>query len=136
MTGPERRGAVYEFGNFRLDTRRRSLVRADGAPVPLTGKAFDALAYLVEHAGGLVGRDELTKALWPKTIVEENNLNVTISALRRALGGDAAGGRHIVTVAGRGYQFVTDVRVLDAEAPAGGAVAALPDAAESVEAEG
>ena len=71
-----------QFGDFRLDVRRRSLTRADGTTVPLTAKVFDALVYLVEHAGELVGRDALTKALWPKTIVEENNLNVTISALR------------------------------------------------------
>jgi Tol biopolymer transport system component/DNA-binding winged helix-turn-helix (wHTH) protein len=114
MIDAERQAKTYEFGGFRLDPKRRSFVRADGAPVPLTAKVFDALVYLVEHAGQLVSRDALTKALWPKTIVEENNLNVTISALRRALGEEAAAQRYIATVAGRGYQFVGDVRVVDA----------------------
>ena len=118
MTDSERHAVVYEFGGFRLDPKRRSLTRADGTPVQLTAKVFDALLYLVEHAGELVGRDALTKALWPKTIVEENNLNVTISALRRALDDEASGRSHIVTVAGRGYQFVTAVRVVDGAEPA------------------
>jgi DNA-binding winged helix-turn-helix (wHTH) protein/Tol biopolymer transport system component len=103
---------VYEFDGFRLDPRRRSLERADGTPVTLTAKVFDALVYLVEHSGELVGKDALTEALWPNTIVEENNLYVTISALRRALGEEASGRRHIVTLAGRGYQFVTGVRAV------------------------
>jgi Tol biopolymer transport system component/DNA-binding winged helix-turn-helix (wHTH) protein len=118
MTDSERRAVVYEFSGFRLDPKRRALTRTDGTPVQLTAKVFDALLYLVEHAGELVGRDALTKALWPKTIVEENNLNVTISALRRALGDEASAQSHIVTVAGRGYQFVTSVRVIDRAEPA------------------
>jgi len=127
MTSPERSAAVHEFGDFRLDARRRSLTRADGTAVALTAKVFDALVYLVEHAGELVGRDALTKALWPKTIVEENNLNVTISALRRALGDDNAGHPYIVTVAGRGYQFVADVRKPEAAAVAVAAAARPPE---------
>jgi Tol biopolymer transport system component/DNA-binding winged helix-turn-helix (wHTH) protein len=107
---------AYEFAGFRLEPQRRTLTRADGTPVTLTGKVFDALEYLVEHAGELVARDALTKALWPRTIVEDNNLNVTISAVRRALGGDEPGERHVVTVAGRGYQFVADVRIVDVAA--------------------
>ena len=101
---------VYEVGEFRLDLRRRQLLRADGASVPLSGKSFDALAYLVQRAGQLVSRAELTKALWPSTVVEDNNLNVAISTLRRALGDEAPGQRYVVTVAGRGYQLVADVR--------------------------
>lgn len=97
---------VYEFNGFRLDPKRRVLVRIPaGAPVAITGKAFDALVYLVEHAGELVPREVLTKVLWPSTVVEENNLTQAISVLRRLLGED-----HIATVTGRGYQFVTDVR--------------------------
>jgi Tol biopolymer transport system component/DNA-binding winged helix-turn-helix (wHTH) protein len=126
MTGLARHGAVYQFGTFRLDARRRSLARAGGTPVPLTAKVFDALLYLVEHAGALVSRDELTKALWPKTVVEENNLNVTISALRRALGEDAAGRGYIVTVAGRGYQFVAEVRSVDSDVPSAAAAGLTP----------
>jgi Tol biopolymer transport system component/DNA-binding winged helix-turn-helix (wHTH) protein len=109
---------VYDVGEFRLDLRRRKLSRADGAAVPLTGKSFDALAYLVKHAGVLVPRAELAAALWPTTIVEDNNLNVAISTLRRALGDERPNQRYLVTVAGRGYQLVADVRVVsDGERP-------------------
>ncbi len=128
MTDSKRHAVVHEFGAFRLDPKGRSLTRADGSPVQLTAKVFDALLYLVEHAGELVGRDALTKALWPKTIVEENNLNVTISALRRALDDEASGRSHIVTVAGRGYQFVTAVRVVDAAAREAAHASAPPPA--------
>ena len=131
MTDSKRHAVVHEFGAFRLDPNGRSLTRGDGSPVQLTAKVFDALLYLVEHAGELVGRDALTKALWPKTIVEENNLNVTISALRRALDDDASGRSHIVTVAGRGYQFVTAVRVVDAAEPAAAREAARGSAPAS-----
>src|SRR5262245_31465810 len=113
MNAPDRRVIAYEFAGFKLEPQRRILARADGTTVALTGKVFDALLYLVEHAGKLVTRDELTKALWPRTIVEENNLNVTISALRRALSGEASGQRHIVTIAGRGYQFAAEVRAVE-----------------------
>jgi Tol biopolymer transport system component/DNA-binding winged helix-turn-helix (wHTH) protein len=114
MNDSHRFAVVYEFDGFRLDPRRRSLERPDGTPVALTAKVFDALVYLVEHPGEPVGKDALTKALWPNTVVEENNLYVTISALRRALGEEASGRRHIVTLAGRGYQFVTGVRAVGA----------------------
>lgn len=110
FVGAERPAAIYEFGDYRLDTRRRSLTRADGTHVPLTAKVFDALAYLVEYAGELVTRDALTKALWPRTIVEENNLNVTISALRRALGDTLEAPRFVATITRRGYQFIAPVR--------------------------
>lgn len=100
---------VYAFDGFTLDPGHRSLTRADGAQVPLTGKAFDALVYLVEHAGRVVTRTELHDALWPAVVVEENNLSQVISALRRAVG-EAC----VTTIARRGYQFVADVRTIDA----------------------
>ncbi len=103
---------VFEFGGFRLEPQRRLLSRIDGEPVVVTDKAFGALVYLIEHAGQLVTKDELVKALWPTTVVEENNLYVAISALRRALKDESAAQRLIATVAGRGYQFVADVRVV------------------------
>ena len=93
-------GPVLEFGGFRLDPRRRLLSRIGGAPVSLTDKAFDALVYLVEHAGRLVTKDELLRALWPTTVVEENSLYVTISTLRRNLKDESGGERLIATVAG------------------------------------
>lgn len=96
----------YAFAGFRLEPARRLLIDAHGAPVKLTAKAFDALVYLVEHAGDLVDRSTLIEVLWPRAVVEDNNLNQAIAALRRAIGGG-----HVVTVAGRGYQFVTPVHV-------------------------
>src|SRR6187549_2256242 len=100
---------VYEFSGFRLDPGRRQLVRyADSAPIAVTPKAFDALVLLVENAGELVTRQTLSKALWPSTIVEENNLSQAVAALRRILGDG-----HIATVPGRGYQFVAAVRRAD-----------------------
>jgi DNA-binding winged helix-turn-helix (wHTH) protein/Tol biopolymer transport system component len=102
---------VYEFSGFRLDPGRRQLVRsADGTPVAVTPKAFDALVVLVERAGGLVTRQTLSKELWPSAIVEENNLTQAIAALRRILGDG-----HIATVPGRGYQFVAGVRLVKSE---------------------
>lgn len=98
---------IYEFGGFRLDPAGRSLQTKGGEPVAIRAKAFEALVYLVEHAGEPVARRTLTEALWPGTVVEENNLTQAISALRRKLGK-----RHIVTLPGRGYQFVTEVRSL------------------------
>ena len=102
--------AVSEFGDFRLDRGKRVLRRGDGAPVPLAPKAFDMLSYLVEHAGAVLAKDELIRAVWPDTAVEENNLNQNISLLRRLLGETRGEHRYIVTVPGRGYQFVAEVR--------------------------
>jgi Tol biopolymer transport system component/DNA-binding winged helix-turn-helix (wHTH) protein len=114
---------TYEFAGFRLDPRRRALDRADGAPVEITAKVYDALVYLVVRAGRTVSRQELMTALWPRTVVEDNNLNKLIASLRRALG-DRGETPIVATVAGRGYQFVADVRVVQAPA-------ALPSGADS-----
>ena len=81
--------------------------------VSLTAKAFDTLVYLVEHEGIVLHKDELMRALWPDTAVEENNLNQNISILRRALGEHRGDHRYIATVPGRGYQFVAKVRIAD-----------------------
>src|SRR4029453_1274984 len=106
----DRSARVYEFGDFRLDRGKRVLLRRDGAYVPLASKAFDTLSYLVEHAGTVLGKDELMRAVWPDTAVEENNLNQHISLLRRLLGAARGEHRYIPTVPGRGYQFVGEVR--------------------------
>ena len=74
---------IYEFGDFRVDTVKRLLLGRDGEAIPLTPKVFDALLYLLEHQGAVLDKDELMRALWPHTVVEENNLNQSISALRR-----------------------------------------------------
>ena len=96
---------AYEFAGFRLEPARRALIRPDGTPARLSGKPFDTLVYLVERAGELVDRDELLRSVWPKRVIEDNNLNQAIATLRRVLGQQT-----VVTVAGRGYQFVTPVR--------------------------
>ena len=101
---------VFEFGGFRLEPQRRLLSR-DGEPVVVTDKASTRWSYLIEHAGQLVTKDDLLKALWPDVVVEENNLYVVISTLRRALKDESAAQRLIATVAGRGYQFVGDVQL-------------------------
>jgi len=96
---------AYEFAGFRLEPARRALTRPDGTAARLSGKPFDTLVYLVERAGELVDRDDLLHGIWPKRVIEDNNLNQAIATLRRLLGE-----QHVVTVAGRGYQFVTPVR--------------------------
>jgi TolB-like protein/DNA-binding winged helix-turn-helix (wHTH) protein/Tfp pilus assembly protein PilF len=100
---------VYEFGDFRLNVARRLLGRRDGAAVPLTPKAFETLLYLVEHGGAVLDKEVLMEALWPDSIVEENNLSQNISTLRRVLGENPGAHCFIVTVPGRGYRFVADV---------------------------
>ena len=105
---------LYEFGGFVLDADKRQLFGPDGDLAPLMPKAFDILSYLVKHSGTVVEKDELMSAIWPDTIVEENNLTQNISALRRALGEKHKENRFIATVPGRGYKFVADVAQRDA----------------------
>src|SRR5215469_6667491 len=117
MTEDGRADGVYEFGDFRLlAAERRLTARADGRPIELTQKALDALHFLVQHPGELLDKSALIAAVWPNVVVEENNLNQVISALRRALGDGSDGRRFIVTVPGRGYQFVAPVREVRDEA--------------------
>jgi DNA-binding winged helix-turn-helix (wHTH) protein/tetratricopeptide (TPR) repeat protein len=114
---------LYEFGGFVLDPERRLLARTGSEPVAISGKAFDALVHLVQHAGQVVTRNELAEALWPRTVVEDNNLSQTISQVRKALGDtEEAGSRFIATVPRRGYQFVAEVRLREVRAatPASG----------------
>src|SRR5215470_9647727 len=117
MAEGRRAEGVYEFGDFRLHAAQRRLTsRADGRTVELTPKALDALHFLVRHPGELLDKSALISAVWPNVVVEENNLNQVISALRRALGDGSGGRRFIVTVPGRGYQFVAPVREVRDEA--------------------
>jgi DNA-binding winged helix-turn-helix (wHTH) protein/TolB-like protein/Flp pilus assembly protein TadD len=102
-------GHVYEFGDFRLDTAKRLLRRLDGTAVPLTPRVFETLLYMVEHHGIVLDKERLMEAVWPDSIVEENNLSQNISTLRRIFGETPGSHRYIVTVPGRGYRFVADV---------------------------
>ena len=98
---------VFAFGCFRLDVCER-LLTANGKPVPLTPKVFDLLVLLAEHPGKLLEKEFILSNLWPNTFVEEANLSVNVSTLRRAL--EAAGGAHYIeTVAKRGYRFTSEV---------------------------
>ena len=107
---------VFEFGDFRLDVEERLLLHRDGTAVPLTPRVFDTLLYLVEHSGRLASKESLMAAVWPDCIVEENNLAQTISTLRRIFGDTSGSQRHIATVPGRGYRFVAEVEMHDADA--------------------
>jgi len=107
---PSQHTHVYEFGDFSVDAARRQLRGRGGEPVPLTTKAFETLLYLVGRAGTVLDKDELMGAVWPDAAVEENNLTQAISSIRRALGESRADRRYILTVPGRGYCFVADVR--------------------------
>jgi predicted ATPase len=95
------------FGPFHVLPRQRLLLEGD-TPLRLGGRAFDLLTTLVERAGEVVSKEELIARAWPTTVVEEGNLKLQISALRRALG-DGGAARYIVTVRGRGYNFVAPV---------------------------
>jgi DNA-binding winged helix-turn-helix (wHTH) protein/TolB-like protein len=100
---------LYEFGPFQLDPPERLLL-CDGQPVPMTPRAFDLLVFLVERPGHLVEKDELLRAVWHNSFVEEGNLSVTVSFLRKALNDDRGLHRYIETVSKRGYRFVAEVR--------------------------
>jgi predicted ATPase/DNA-binding winged helix-turn-helix (wHTH) protein len=114
--------AGIAFGRFLLSAHRRGLL-ADGRPVKLGGRAFDVLMALIEARGAVVSKNALMARVWPDRIVEENNLQWQISALRAAFGPD----RNLIrTVSGRGYQFTAEVDTVygSREAYAGTGIAA------------
>jgi DNA-binding winged helix-turn-helix (wHTH) protein/TolB-like protein/Flp pilus assembly protein TadD len=102
-------------GEFRLDVAKRQLLGRNQQPVPLTPKAFETLVYLVRHSGDVLDKDELMRAVWPDTVVEENNLSQNVSALRRALGEKPNAHRYIVTIPGKGFSFVANVTAVAAD---------------------
>ena len=102
----------YEFGPYRLDPDHRQLLRQERL-VPLQPKAFDILLVLVENSEKVVLKDELLKAVWPETFVEESNLAQNIFVLRKTLGDAVDEKRYIVTVPGRGYRFAEKVKVIE-----------------------
>jgi adenylate cyclase len=91
--------ANYRFGRFELNPATRQVL-VDNEPAPLGARAFDVLQALIERRDRLVTKSELLDLVWPGVVVEENNLMVQVSALRKLLGGEA-----IATIAGRGYRF-------------------------------
>jgi len=98
--------AALEFGRFKVVPHRRELI-AGGASIAIGSRAFDALLVLIDGGGRVIDKDELMRRVWPDRVVEENNLQAHISALRKAFGVD----RDLIrTVAGRGYQFTGRIR--------------------------
>src|SRR5262245_22164113 len=101
---------VYEFGAFQLDTAERLLRQLDGTPVLLTPRVFKTLLYMVEHHNAVLDKERIMEAVWPDSIVEENNLAQAISKLRHVFGETPASESYIVTVPGRGYRFAAEVK--------------------------
>ena len=93
----------YKFGTVEVRAGERRLL-VDGRPAPVGARAFDLLLALIDHRDRVVGKNELLDLVWPGLVVEENNLQVQVSALRKVLGPDA-----IATVPGRGYRFALQV---------------------------
>jgi DNA-binding winged helix-turn-helix (wHTH) protein/TolB-like protein len=99
---------IYEFAGFRLDESERQLLR-DKQPVALTPRAFDLLLFLVKNKNRLVEKNELLEVVWEGSFVEEANVNVNISTLRKALGERKPPHKYIQTIPKKGYRFVGDV---------------------------
>jgi len=98
----------YDFGSFRINKQERMLLH-NGKPVALPPKVYDTLIALVTHSGRVVGKEQLMSEVWPDTYVEEANLTVNISALRKALGEGQSERQYIETVPKRGYRFILPV---------------------------
>ena len=121
------KGKHFRFGNYRLYPSEHLLLR-DEVPIPLQPKTFDILLVLVRSAGHLVTRDDLMKAVWPDSFVEETNLTVNISLLRKALGDLPDGRPYIETVPRKGYRFNADAEEVE--------VGSAPAQKPALEAEG
>jgi DNA-binding winged helix-turn-helix (wHTH) protein len=102
---------VYLFDRFQLDVTRRKLLSTGGLVLPLSPRPMEALLLLVASAGQIVERRRLMQTVWPDRIVEDNNLNQCILAIRKALGETAGSNHFVMTVPGRGFCFVCPVRV-------------------------
>jgi DNA-binding winged helix-turn-helix (wHTH) protein/TolB-like protein/tetratricopeptide (TPR) repeat protein len=107
---------LYEFGEFRLDTRERQLFR-NKEPIALTPKAYETLLALVENAGHVVDKNDFMQRIWHDSFVEEGTLAQNVFILRKIFG-ESSGKQFIETVPRRGYRFIPDVKVLDLEEPA------------------
>jgi len=118
----------YRFGRFLVDPSEQCLFR-DDVQIPLTGRAYETLLVLLERSGHLVEKADLFHRVWGDTFVEEGNLAVTISVIRKALGDDRDGNRFIETVAKRGYRFMAPVQVLETQPVPDVAHTTLPSSA-------
>ena len=106
-----RPGRIFQFGEFQIDALTRTL-RREEAIVKLNSRAFDVLLYLVQNPGKVIARDELLKNVWRDACVDESSLAQNISLLRRALEEKPGDNSYIVTLPGRGYQFVAPVKIV------------------------
>lgn len=102
----------FLFGHFVLLPSRRGLF-ADGQNLRVGSRALDLLTILVSRAGNVVSKEKLIAYTWPDTHVEEINLRVNLSSLRKVLGEDTGGASYIMNVPGRGYCFVSPVKLID-----------------------
>jgi predicted ATPase/DNA-binding winged helix-turn-helix (wHTH) protein len=107
---------VAAFGPFRLFPKRR-LVEKDGVPIGLSGRALDILILLIERAGEVVSKKELTARVWPDVVVTDGSLRFHVSVLRKALGDGQTGARYVTNVPGRGYCFVAPILQSDSIGP-------------------
>jgi DNA-binding winged helix-turn-helix (wHTH) protein len=101
----------YEFGEFRLDIRKRILLQ-NGNRIPLTAKVFELLHLMVQNEGQVLEHDELLDKVWEGMFVEQSNLKKNISTLRHILGEKPNESFYIKTVPRRGYSFVAEVRAV------------------------
>lgn len=121
---------IYSFEGFHLDVGKRLLVR-NGETIQLSSKAFDLLLTLIQSGGREITKEELMQSVWADQIVEDANLTVTMSHLRKALGEKASDHRFIVTIPGRGYRFVPEVQPREALIVEQHTVAELVEESES-----
>jgi DNA-binding winged helix-turn-helix (wHTH) protein/Flp pilus assembly protein TadD len=110
------RPTILEFGPYRVDARRRLVFRGEEL-LDVPPKASELLAVLAAEAGEVVPKEDLLRRVWPDTFVEEANLSVNVSILRRALGDQPDGRPWIQTVPRRGYRFLGAARAQAAAAP-------------------
>ncbi|MEJ7699516.1 MAG: transcriptional regulator [Pyrinomonadaceae bacterium] len=105
---------TFTFADFELDAAKRLLLK-QGKAVSLNSKTFDLLLTLVENRGQVLSKEDLLNKVWTDQFVEENNLTVQISALRKIFGEKKGEHQFIVTVPGKGYKFVADVQTPQGE---------------------
>src|SRR6516225_7315680 len=123
---------IFLFEDFRLDRQGEGLSRRNErgvfVPVPIGLRALDVLCVLVERSGDLVSKEEIMAAVWGRTVVENANLTVQISALRRVVDDGRTAGSCIQTVAARGYRFVAPMTRVErpARVPAASASSVPP----------
>lgn len=112
------RKLLYEFGKYRCDPAEH-LLFCDGTPVSLAPKAFEILVVLIQSNGRLLTKEDLMQKVWPDTFVEDANLTINISALRKVLGDSTGNQQFIETVPKRGYRFLAPVKELQDDVTGG-----------------